>query len=167
MRIFLFGFMGAGKSWWGQKLAQQINYPFIDLDTYIEKNAKQSIASIFTKKGERYFRKLESDCLREMRGYDEVVVALGGGTPCFDDNLSWIKQYGKSIYIKVKPDILFERLKEQRHKRPLIAGLTDDGIDEFIAHKLKEREKYYLQADHIIEPDNITLKELVEQIMLQ
>ena len=87
MRIFLIGFMGCGKTTLGKKLARTLNYNFIDLDSYIENKTTEKITEIFDKKGEHYFRDLEKESLSEICKMDNMVLASGGGTPCFSDNM--------------------------------------------------------------------------------
>ena len=101
MRVFLIGFMGCGKSTIGKALAKQMGFDFIDLDKYIEKKEVKSIQQIFKKKGELSFRKMEGIALLEVCKKNNIVIATGGGTPCFLKNMQTILEKGRSIYIKM------------------------------------------------------------------
>ena len=144
--IYLIGFMGSGKSHVGKKLAAALYYPFVDLDSLIESASGMSIREIFTQYGEAYFRLLERRVLHDTAFGPKRIVATGGGTPCFFDNMQWINRHGVAIYLKPTPEVLAERLWRGRAKRPLLAGLDKDELLPFIERKLAERAGYYHQA---------------------
>lgn len=148
---FLIGFMGSGKSHWGRLLASALHRPFIDLDALIEEKAGKSIAAIFAETGEAGFRELERNQLHELDNIPPAVVATGGGTPCFFDNMARMKKTGTTIYLKVRPEILVERLKKEKTQRPLLKDTDDAGLSEFIHKRLTEREPWYSQADFTLE----------------
>lgn len=145
-KIFLLGFMGSGKSYVGRRLAQSINANFIDLDDLIVQKNGQSIPEIFQQHGEAYFRASESACLKSLENVKNTVVALGGGTPCFFENMEWINQNGVSIYLKTNPNILVERLKKETNQRPLIQQLKENELLAFIENKVEERSAFYEKA---------------------
>jgi shikimate kinase len=145
-RIFLVGFMGSGKSTVGRNLARALNWTFIDLDSYIQEKQGCSISEIFERNGETAFRLLEKESLEEVELLDKVVVATGGGAPCYHNNMLGMKQAGLTIYLKLVPKELQIRLLPARKTRPLIANKSDDELLEFIEEKLKEREPFYAQA---------------------
>ncbi len=158
MRIFLLGFMGSGKSYTGVRLAQQLSYPFVDLDNYIEDQQGKSIDQIFEESGEDTFRQNESDALKSMNTFENVVVACGGGTPCFFDNMDWMKKHGTTIFLDLPPTILEKRLLIGMEHRPLIKNLNKKGeLLTYIENKLSERKAFYQKADIIYNPDNETL----------
>ena len=142
-KIFLIGFMGCGKSTFGKKLAEKIGWNYIDLDNYIESKEVKSIPTIFQENGEKYFRNIESKFLKELMSLNSYVISCGGGTPCFHNNMELILEKGASVYMKVSPYILHERLKLEKAKRPLISEMTDSQIFIFIQNKLNERANYY------------------------
>lgn len=145
-KIILLGFMGCGKSTIGKALAKKICYDFIDLDDEIEKAAKMSISKIFEKHGERYFRQQETKALKNVLALKEdIVLALGGGTPCHNNNLKLIKVY-PSFYIRCGVDVLTKRLQKEKAHRPIIAAQTKAGLRSFIAKKLGERRAFYDKA---------------------
>ena len=146
-KVFLIGFMGCGKTTFGRKLAKQLEWDFIDLDDYIESDQKASIQEIFSDKGEAYFRGLESNALEEASKWEKTVISTGGGTPCFNNNISFINNIGLSIYIKLSPEVLKSRLKGGKSKRPLIANLSDAELLSFIKNKLAERSVDYSKSE--------------------
>lgn len=148
--IFLLGFMGSGKTSIGKKLARKLALDFIDLDTYIEEKYSSSITSIFAEKGEEQFRLIEQTCLKELSEKQDCVISLGGGTPCYFDNMQLIKQSGTSIYLKLEVNILVGRLRLKKAKRPLIANKNDEQISQFVHQELTKREAYYKQADFVL-----------------
>jgi shikimate kinase len=141
-RIYLLGFMGAGKSHIGRHLAGRLHLDFLDLDAIIEKSEGMPIAAIFSTKGEHYFRQIEAECLRQTLLMDRVVIATGGGTPCYFDNLAWMNENGMTLFLDTCEEILHKRLMESR-KRPLIAGKSEDELSEFIHQKLAARRPFY------------------------
>jgi shikimate kinase len=149
--IFLIGMMGSGKSHTGQLLAKALGYPFQDLDDLIENTEGSKIAAIFDKHGEAYFRTLENRCLKSLGNKCPIVVATGGGAPCFLDNMNWMNQNGITIYLKTAPELLFSRLKNQTAERPLLRGRSEADLLAFITTKLAERSVFYEKAILMIE----------------
>lgn len=163
--IYLWGFMGSGKSFLGKQLASALHIPFVDLDEYIENHHKKTIAEIFDEVGEQAFRKWETDALHEcskvLLSYTEKgraglnyagVVSCGGGTPCFHDNIHFMKAQGRTVWLNPPLDVLVLRLQKERAHRPLIADISPDTLTEFISERLNQRSPYYRQADLIISP---------------
>ena len=146
MRIFLIGFMGSGKSYSGQQLAELLKCPFIDLDNWIEEKAGKSIPEIFAESGEGAFRTLEQKALQAMLDFPNAVVATGGGTPCFFDNIQWMNENGLTIYLKTAEAVLLARLKSGREHRPLLRALDDTQLLEYIRSKVSERSRFYEKA---------------------
>lgn len=154
MKFFLIGFMGSGKTYVGKRIAKELDLPFYDLDEYIQEKEGKSINEIFEKKGEEYFRQIERMCLRDTGIIGDAVVACGGGTPCYFDNLEWINETGTSIYLQTPVNILVNRLLHEQSKRPLIAGKSKAELEEFITEKMKDRTPYYLKADIVYHQHN-------------
>ncbi len=161
MIVFLIGFMGSGKSATGRKLARKLGYTFVDMDDCIEKKTGMPVRKIFRKKGEAKFRKMERRLLEKLVRKDDLVVATGGGVPCGEGNMDLIKRHGTSVYLKMDPSLLFERLKTRQAKRPLIRELSEKELMKFIRSKLAEREAFYMQADHIVDGSKRDADELV------
>jgi shikimate kinase len=151
MKYFLIGFMGSGKTHWGQRWAALNKMAFYDLDQEIEKTLGESVADTFEKKGEDFFREMERYVLRKFDVADNFIMACGGGTPCFFDNMQWMKSNGIVIYLQVSPPKVFERVMDEKDKRPLIKKLNTSELLFFIEQKIKEREAYYSQAHHTLD----------------
>jgi len=165
MRIFLIGFMGSGKTSLGKELANKLGISFIDLDDVIEKKSGKSINNIFSEIGEEGFRKIEHECLKELISIKNTVIATGGGTPCFCNNMEFINKNGISVYIKFNKGILTSRLFKNKGNRPLLNEFASkEEFEKFIDAKLTEREKFYLESKFIIEDKNISAKKIIEML---
>ena len=138
--------MGSGKSHNGRNLAARLDMPFYDLDQIIIHRNNRSIPDIFREKGEQAFRYLEREALESTIFYDKAVIACGGGTPCFFNNMAWINQHGLSVFLNPTVPLLMNRLQKGRERRPLIAKFSDEELLHFIDQKLKERLPFYEQA---------------------
>ncbi len=167
MKIFLIGFMGCGKTTLGTKLAAKLTYEFIDLDKVIEARARTTIAGYFEKFGELKFREFERDTLQRFNYPENIIIATGGGAPCFFDNMEWMNKNGKTIYLSLPPKALASRLKNAKEKRPLIKDLDEDGLIRFITTKLEEREPFYKKAQLIIDGIGLTAEKIVEVLHYQ
>jgi shikimate kinase len=154
-KIFLTGFMGSGKTHWGSIWAAENELPFFDLDTKIEKAFKMNITEIFEKKGEVKFRELERYHLRKFETRKNYIMACGGGTPCFSDNLEWMKSQGQIIYLKATPEHILKYVMDETEKRPVIKDVNPSELLFFIQKKLAEREPVYSQADHILDAETL------------
>ena len=157
-RIFLVGLPGAGKSTVGEYLAKELNYSFYDLDTRIEREVSKTIAEIFEENGEPYFRKIESEQLLQL-GHEKIVVATGGGTPCFYDNMNWMCQNGLTIFLNPGLEIISHRISKQAH-RPLIGEDKEKSLKEL----LKKRIPLYNQAgmeSNLSEP-----REIMDELLI-
>ncbi len=163
-KIFLIGFMGSGKSTVGKQLASLLNYEFIDLDDLIERNEQSTINDIFIMKGEEYFRTKESFYLKSLDPIMNAVVATGGGTPCFSDNMKWMNEQGITVYLKTGISVLSARLNKERDHRPLLRSINEQDLPDFITAKLKERERYYLQSKYAVDADKLDGESLLRQI---
>ena len=162
-RIFLIGYMGAGKTTVGKLLATRLNMPFIDLDAYIEQRFFKTVSQIFEEKGEDGFRKIEQAMLREITDFEDTILAVGGGTPCFFDNMQVMNEKGLTVYLKTSPEMLCKTLSKAKTKRPLIANKTDEELLAFIEENLAKREFFYTQAQAIVSTEN-DIKNIVEEI---
>jgi shikimate kinase len=166
MKIVLIGYMASGKSAIGKLLASKLNRNYIDLDEYIENKEKKSIAKLFADKGEIYFRKVETIYLRELLENNiNTIISVGGGTPCFGNNINEIKKNAKSIYLKASIKAIYDRLLLESEKRPLVSEIPENKLEEFIAKHLFERRSFYGQADFTVEVTNKNLDEIVAEIL--
>jgi shikimate kinase len=168
MKIFLCGYMGSGKSLVAKHLALKLRYCNIDLDDQITLIEGHSIPEIFNKKGELYFRKLENKVLQDtLEEPKSLVVALGGGTPTYGDNLQLIKdnEDTRLVYLKASVSFLTERLFSEKDGRPVISHLEQkEDLEDFIRKHLFERSYYYSQADLIVNVEGKNPQEITQEI---
>jgi shikimate kinase len=162
--IFFIGFMGCGKTTWSRKLAAHLGYDFVDLDHLLEEQAGMTIAEYFATHGEDSFRILESEVLRQTPYTQNTVVSTGGGLPCFFDNMVWMNAHGKTVYIKLSPKTLVDRLERSKNKRPLLREKQGEELLAFITERLAEREVFYLQAGYIANGISLSVDGLEELI---
>ncbi len=180
--IVLIGFMGAGKTETGRILAKDTGFNFIDIDALIEKQEGITITEIFEKKGEKHFRDLETEILKKIEKimvsdfksdtiiFDSksdfkpeapFVISTGGGMPAFNGNMKILKNIGTVVYLKADPHIIYERIKSETHRPVLGAGnFTLKSVQD----KLKEREKFYGQADITVYTDGLSARGAAEEI---
>lgn len=155
MILFLIGFMGSGKTTLGKRLAKKLEYEFADMDEILEAQEGMCITDIFKHKGEAYFRELETGYINKLDNTKNMVLATGGGAPCFGENMNLMNQKGITIYLKMTAEGLAGRLENAKQLRPLIAHLEGDNLRDFIADKLLEREKFYLQSKCVIKAESV------------
>ena len=173
-RIFLIGYMGAGKTTLGRALAKELDIQFIDLDSYIEKRLCKSVSQIFAENGEEGFRDIERRMLHEVGDFENVVISTGGGTPCFFDNIEYMNRQGATVFLDVPVERLFIRLKIARKKRPLVMEKNDDELRDFITEQLAKRMPYYSKAGQKFIADQLedvkqiqaSVKNFIQQIEL-
>lgn len=170
MNIILIGYMASGKSLIGRKLSDIFDMSFIDFDQFIETKENMLITDIFNKKGEIYFRKIESLYLSEVLNTNKnSIISLGGGTPCYGNNMEIIKNQldSVSIYLQVSVSELTERLLSDKEQRPLIKHIeTENDMNEYVGKHLFERMNFYNQADVQIN-GNQSPKDILEAIILK
>jgi shikimate kinase len=153
--VVIVGFSGAGKSTAGKKMADRLGMAFVDLDLYIEEKYHTAIPLLFQRYGESAFRTLESAALMEVLSMNDTVIAVGGGTPCFGDNMEKINANAFSIYIQLGENELVDHLLHSKKKRPLTSHLSESELHEYVRKTLVVREPFYLQAKRVC-----TLKEM-------
>ena len=150
MKYFLVGYMACGKSRRGRLMAESLGIRFIDLDDYIVRREMRTIPQIFAVDGEDVFRRLEQRYLHEVcELYGDFVMATGGGTPCFFDNMEYMNRQGKTIFLNTDVDIIVERLLKAKFRRPLISRLNNNEVQAYVEKHLQERMPFYLQAQEI------------------
>jgi len=166
-KILLIGYMGSGKTEVGKVLAKKLAFRNADIDDLIEIHQQKSITNIFRDKGEIYFRKIESRIFREfVANQDSFVLALGGGTPCYANNHELLQQEDViSVYLKTSVDVLINRLKKEKNKRPLILNLSDNKLKDYINKHLFERNFYYHQSKYTIITDNKNTNQIADKIV--
>ena len=165
IRIFLTGYMGAGKTTLGKAFARELHLPFIDLDWYIEERFHRTIRELFEQRGVDAFRKLEQNMLHEAGEFENVIIATGGGTPCFFDNMDYMNKQGQTVFLNVNPQVLFNRLRVATHQRPILQGKTDEELQAFIGEALSKRLRHYEQARYIFNASRLeSRREIAESV---
>jgi len=160
--VYLIGYMGAGKTTISKLLAKELHLPFYDTDQEIEKKEKRSVSEIFKKDGEFHFRMLETELLKNIN--QNSIVSCGGGLPIHNNNIGLINSKGISIYLKASNNYLFNRLKNEKRNRPLIANKTDKELEVYIKNELQNRSPFYNLANHIISIDNKKTDKVLREI---
>lgn len=186
MVLFLIGFMGSGKTYSATGLSKEWGIPHIDLDAWIESTEGIFIQDIFSTKGEEHFRAIESAALKqvwqELNGQQKenlvvpvlgdhiinkfnifAIISVGGGTPCFHRNMEWMNERGVTVWLDLPTELLVERLKTEKDKRPLIASLGDDELRDYVEQKLNERTKYYSKAMLRVKSDHALREALTKE----
>ena len=163
IRIFLIGYMGAGKTTLGKAFARAMGLTFVDLDWYIEERYHKTVSQIFAERGEDGFRELEKRMLHEASDFEDVVISVGGGTPCFFDNMEYMNQVGETVFLDVDNQVLFRRLKVAKQQRPLLANKTDEELMAFIQEALEKRLPHYTKAKHVFNGELLENRYQIQQ----
>lgn len=153
IRIFLVGYMGAGKTTIGKAFAKAYGLTFLDLDWYIEERYHKTVSELFAERGETGFREVERKVLHEAADFENVVIATGGGAPCFYDNMKFMNDLGMTVFLDVHPEVLFNRLRVATVGRPILRGKSDEELRVFIEERLQERVGFYSQAKYTFRAD--------------
>lgn len=166
MLIFLIGMMGSGKTTLGRQLAEELGYTFLDLDACIEQQAGQSVTDIFAQQGQERFRELERQALEEVAAkYSAAVVATGGGTPCFFDNMAYMNRHGETVFLNTPiSEITTRLLATNLATRPLLSGKSEAEIKAFLTQTFAQRQRFYSQAKHKTQSISITAAHLKQML---
>lgn len=156
--------MASGKTRMGQELSVSTGYPFVDTDELFEEKYKISINDFFERYNEDSFRKIEKELLMETLNHKDAIIATGGGTPCFFDNMEFIKRNGISIYLKTDLSLLVDRLTVVRKKRPLLTNMTVTELESYIRTQLAERDLFYNQADFTVDAERTNGNDIIKLI---
>lgn len=162
MRIYLIGYMGCGKSTLGRKLAAALQLSFIDLDTFLEEKYFRTIPQIFAEEGEAGFRLKEQKVLHEVAAFDNIIVATGGGAPCFFDNMEVMNNSGFCIFLDIETQSLVNRLIHAKTERPIIKGKSPEELCDFIEEMMKKRRPFYEKAHYILKGSEIRPEQVIE-----
>ncbi|QIK16780.1 AAA family ATPase [Blattabacterium sp. DPU] len=167
MKITLIGYMGSGKTTIGKMLSKELNLDFYDLDALIVENNKDSIYNLFNKEGELYFRKKEHALLKKiLKQKNKYVLSVGGGTPCFYNNIYLLNKYSNTFYLKMDSYILFKRLFLEKETRPLISKLSKNELFLFIIKHLLKRSYFYEKSLKKINVCGKSKYDIVQEIVL-
>lgn len=161
--IILIGFMGCGKTSVGIKLSYQMKRTMIDTDKWIEQKQKMTVSEIFDAYGEEAFRQMETECLKELiRTADKQIISVGGGLPMREENHSLLKELGKVVYLKVTPETVYDRLKDDT-TRPLLH--VEDPMERIRSLMAQRAPIYEKCADRIVEVSDKTFEEVLKQVI--
>ncbi|TNE79315.1 MAG: shikimate kinase [Bacteroidetes bacterium] len=160
MKVFLIGFMGSGKSYWAERLSEQMSIPHYDLDEIMETKYGMRISEMFESWGEAEFRTRESETIRSF-AFSDGILACGGGTPCFHDTMDFLLSEGMVVYLKASVPVLYQRLFELRKHRPVLAQVQDENLESSIAKLLEKRAQFYAKAHVTIDTANSTIEEVI------
>lgn len=156
--------MASGKTTFGKALAEKLETPFIDLDNYIEENTSKTITEIFEERGEKGFRLLEREMLEKVVNDEgNAIVACGGGTPCFKKNIEYLNKNGLTVFLETSTPVLISRLQEENAGRPLMAGKSNEEIEDKVLSQLCERLPYYMEAKLKWHGDDLETPEQIEE----
>lgn len=164
MKVFLIGYMGAGKTTLGKALAGKLKVPFIDMDAVLEQREGKSISRLFEELGEDGFRKKERNALQASVFPENFVMATGGGAPCFYDNMDWMNREGLTVYLRAQPEEIARRLEDQRQQRPLLRTVKKEDLAGFIGQRIAQREGFYMQAQIVLEGNDLTPQQLLDSL---
>jgi len=166
-RIFIIGYMGAGKTSVGRSLAQRMNLNYIDTDQYIEKRYRKKVSEIFASEGEERFREIEHRILLEVSEFEDIVISTGGGLPCFYDNMTHMNQTGVTIYLDVPVEELADRLKISKNIRPVLKKRSGNELIEFVNEHLSARKPFYERANIWYKAGSMYSKEDIERLVCE
>ena len=164
MRIFLVGYMGAGKTTNGKRLARRLGLDWKDTDHLFEERYCISTDDFFHKYDEPLYRQLEAQILRSTEQYDNVVISTGGGTPCFHDNIDWMNEHGLTIFLKISPQTVVDRLSKSKVKRPLVVGKSLEELTAFVQKTYTDRLPFYEKAQLVFKGEDCDLEAIVRAV---
>ena len=163
-RIYIVGYMGAGKTTSARRLAHRLGWEVADTDALFEEKYKISVNDFFNKYDEPLYRKLESEVLKATKSLDHVVVSTGGGTACYFDNMEWMNQHGLTVFLRISPQAAVDRVIHSRHKRPLVEGKSEEELTEFVNQHYASRMVFYEQAKITVESENLDVEGMMNKI---
>ena len=161
-RIYLVGYMGAGKTTAARRLAQRLGWEVADTDDLFEAKYKISVCDFFNKYDEPLYRKLESEVLKETESLENVVISTGGGTACYFDNMDWMNQHGLTVFLRISQKAVVDRLVHAKRKRPLAEGKTEEELAAFVEQHYTERLPFYEQAQITVKAEDLDLENLIQ-----
>ena len=163
--LFLIGYMASGKTTLGRALASATGREFVDLDHEIERTVGETVAALIEKKGIGEFRRLERRVLSTIREKENAVIACGGGTPCFYDNMEIMNASGTTVWLTASPERIAVRVRAEGPTRPLLSSVKDEELVERIKTHLKERTPFYSQAHYRFDAEHLeNEKEIAESV---
>ena len=164
-RIYIVGYMGAGKTTAARRLAQRLGWEVADTDALFEEKYKISVNDFFNKYDEPLYRKLESEVLKSTESLENVVVSTGGGTACYFDNMEWMNQHGLTVFMRISPQAAVDRVIHSRHKRPLVEGKTEEELTAFVSGHYASRMPFYEQARITVKSEDLDVEGMMNIII--
>ena len=163
-RIYIVGYMGAGKTTAARRLAQRLGWEVADTDALFEEKYKISVCDFFNKYDEPLYRKLESEVLKETENLENVVVSTGGGTACYFDNIDWMNRHGLTVFLRISEKAVVNRLLHAKRKRPLAEGKSETELMAFVNQHYSSRLPFYEQAKITVKAEDLDLDKLIQLI---
>ena len=163
-RIYIVGYMGAGKTTAARRLAQRLGWEVADTDALFEEKYKISVNDFFNKYDEPLYRKLESEVLKSTESLENVVISTGGGTACYFDNMEWMNQHGLTVFMRISPQAAVDRVIHSRHKRPLVEGKSEAELTEFVNKHYASRLPFYEQAKITVKSEDLDVEGMMNTI---
>ena len=163
-RIYLVGYMGAGKTTAAKRLASRLGWEVADTDALFEEKYRISVDDFFQKYDEPLYRRLETQILHDTLSLDNAVIATGGGTACFNDNMDWMNQNGFTVFLKISPQSALVRLSQSKVRRPKVYGKSPEELEDFIRQNYTERMPFYEKAMLTMKAEDLDLEHLVDEI---
>ena len=163
-RIYLVGYMGAGKTTAAKRLAHRLGWDVVDTDALFEEKYKISVDDFFQKYDEPLYRKLESEILKSTENLVHTVISTGGGTACFFDNMEWMNQHGTTVFMRISPESVVDRVLHSHHKRPLTRGKSEEELLEFVSQHYASRLPFYEQANITVKSEDFDLDALMQML---
>ncbi len=159
--IFLIGMSGAGKTEWGQQIAETYNLPFYDIDRYLEAEHEKNVTQLFSQHGEPGFRILEGNALRTIVRIQAppFILSCGGGTPILSQNLTLMKQHGILIYLKATIPTLLHNLKDCLSARPMLTNGIINPTQK-LTELYEKRKKIYEEAHYTFDVENFSVQDV-------
>lgn len=163
-RIYIVGYMGAGKTTAAKRLARRLGWDVADTDALFEEKYRISVDDFFQKYDEPLYRKLESEILKSTGDSDHIVISTGGGTACYFDNMEWMNQHGLTVFMQISPKAAVDRVLHSRHKRPLARGKSEEELLKFVSRHYASRMPFYAQAKITVKSEDFDLDALMQRI---
>lgn len=163
-RIYIVGYMGAGKTTAAKRIANRLGWEVADTDAMFEEKYRISIHDFFQKYDEQLFRRLESEVLKSTENLENTVISTGGGLACFFDNMEWMNQHGLTLFMRISPEAAAERILNSKRKRPLTENKTKEELTEYIRQHYASRLPFYEQAQITVKSEDFDLDGFMELI---
>ena len=163
-RIYLVGYMGAGKTTAARRLAHRLGWETVDTDALFEEKYKISVCDFFNKYDEALYRKLESEVLKATESLESTVISTGGGTAWYFDNMEWMNQHGLTVFMRISPQAAVDRVIHSRHKRPLVEGKSEEELTEFVNRHYASRMPFYEQAKITVKSEDLDVEGMMNLI---